>query len=78
MTEFASQAARTAVAGALAEDESGQDVTTAWSVPDGLAAVAEIRARQCGIAGGLRVVAEVFARSTPRSQWKRWSPTAPG
>jgi nicotinate-nucleotide pyrophosphorylase (carboxylating) len=65
MTKFPSQAARTAVAAALAEDESGQDITTAWSVPEGLAAVAEIRARQCGIAGGLPVVAEVFAQVDP-------------
>jgi nicotinate-nucleotide pyrophosphorylase (carboxylating) len=65
MTEFPSPAARTAVAAALAEDESGQDITTAWSVPEGLAAVAEIRARQCGIAGGLPVVAEVFAQVDP-------------
>jgi nicotinate-nucleotide pyrophosphorylase (carboxylating) len=65
MTEFPSQAARTAVAAALAEDESGQDITTAWSVPEGLAAVAEIRARQCGIASGLPVVAEVFAQVDP-------------
>ncbi len=65
MTEFPSQAARTAVAAALAEDESGQDITTAWSVPEGLAAVAEIRARQGGIAGGLPVVAEVFAQVDP-------------
>lgn len=78
MAEFPSQAARTAVAAALAEDESGQDVTTAWSVPEGLAAVAEIRARQGGIAGGLPVVAEVFAQVDPRSQWKRSSPTTPG
>ncbi|MER6029813.1 carboxylating nicotinate-nucleotide diphosphorylase [Streptomyces sp. NPDC001851] len=65
MTEFPSQAARTAVAAALAEDESGQDITTTWSVPEGMAAVAEIRARQCGIAGGLPVVAEVFAQVDP-------------
>ncbi|MGW2846269.1 carboxylating nicotinate-nucleotide diphosphorylase [Streptomyces sp. NPDC001274] len=65
MTEFPSQAARTAVAAALAEDQSGQDITTAWSVPEGVAAVAEIRARQCGIAGGLPVVAEVFAQVDP-------------
>ncbi|MDR7381104.1 hypothetical protein [Promicromonospora iranensis] len=37
MTEFPSRAARTAGAAALAEDESGQDVTTAWSVAEGLA-----------------------------------------
>ncbi|MFC8231099.1 carboxylating nicotinate-nucleotide diphosphorylase [Streptomyces sp. NPDC057287] len=65
MTEFPSQAARTAVAAALAEDQSGQDITTAWSVPEGMAAVAEIRARQCGITGGLPVVAEVFAQVDP-------------
>ncbi|MFD5318191.1 carboxylating nicotinate-nucleotide diphosphorylase [Streptomyces sp. NPDC127098] len=49
----------------MAEDESGQDITTAWSVPEGLAAVAEIHARQCGIASGLPVVAEVFAQVDP-------------
>lgn len=65
MTGFPSQAARTAVATALAEDESSQDITTAWSVPEGTAAVAEIRARQCGIAGGLPVVTEVFAQIDP-------------
>ncbi|NED97109.1 carboxylating nicotinate-nucleotide diphosphorylase [Phytoactinopolyspora alkaliphila] len=65
MTEFPSQAARTAVAAALAEDEASQDVTTAWSVPEGLAAVADIRARQGGIASGLPVVAEVFAQVDP-------------
>ncbi|MFC8294348.1 carboxylating nicotinate-nucleotide diphosphorylase [Streptomyces sp. NPDC057242] len=65
MTAFPSQAARTAVAAALAEDQLGQDITTAWSVPEGMAAVAEIRARQCGIAGGLPVVAEVFAQVDP-------------
>jgi nicotinate-nucleotide pyrophosphorylase (carboxylating) len=67
MTAFPSQAARTAVAAALAEDESSQDGTTAWSVPQGLAAVAEIRARQGGIAGGLPVVAEVFAQVDPEA-----------
>lgn len=65
MTEFPSHAARTAVAAALAEDESGRDITSAWSVPDGMVAVAEIRARQCGIAAGLPVVAEVFAQVDP-------------
>lgn len=65
MTEFPSQAARTTVAAALAEDESGQDITTAWSVPEGLVAVAEIRARQGGIACGLPMVAEVFAQVDP-------------
>ncbi len=65
MPEFPSRAARTAVSAALAEDESGQDITTEWSVPEGMAAVAEIRARQCGIAGGLPMVAEVFAQVDP-------------
>lgn len=65
MTEFPSPAARVAVAAALAEDEAGRDITTAWSVPDGLAAVGEIRARQSGIASGLLVVAEVFTQVDP-------------
>lgn len=65
MTELPSPAVRVAVAAALAEDEAGRDITTAWSVPDGLAAVAEIRARQSGLASGLPVVAEVFAQVDP-------------
>lgn len=32
-TQFPSAAGRTAVAAALAEDASGNDITTAWSVP---------------------------------------------
>ncbi|MBD0740883.1 carboxylating nicotinate-nucleotide diphosphorylase [Streptomyces sp. CBMA152] len=64
-TPFPSAAGRTAVAVALAEDASGNDITTAWSVPEGLAATAEVRTRQSGIAAGLPVVAEVFAQVDP-------------
>ncbi|GAB3715180.1 hypothetical protein [Nocardiopsis oceani] len=44
MPEFPAPAARTAVAAARAGDESSHGITTAWSVPEGLAVVAEIRA----------------------------------
>ncbi|MEU2268238.1 hypothetical protein ABZ568_17880 [Streptomyces olindensis] len=64
-TEFPSAAARVAVAAALAEDASGKDITTEWSVPEDLAATAEIRTRHSGIAAGLPVVAEVFAQVDP-------------
>ncbi|GGU29962.1 carboxylating nicotinate-nucleotide diphosphorylase [Nocardioides albus] len=65
MAEFPSSAARAAVAAALAEDEASQDVTTTWSVPEGLTAAAEIRTRQAGIASGLPALAEVFAQVDP-------------
>lgn len=64
-TEFPSAAARAAAAAALAEDASGKDITTVWSVPEELVATAEIRTRQSGIAAGLPVVAEVFAQVDP-------------
>lgn len=64
-TEFPSAAARAAAAAALVEDASGKDITTVWSVPEDLAATAEIRTRQSGIAAGLPVVAEVFAQVDP-------------
>ncbi|MGQ4384731.1 carboxylating nicotinate-nucleotide diphosphorylase [Streptomyces sp. SAS_270] len=64
-TQFPSAAGRTAVAAALAEDASGNDITTAWSVPEDLAATAEVRTRQSGIAAGLPAVAEVFAQVDP-------------
>ena len=64
-TQFPSAAGRTAVAAALAEDASGNDITTAWSVPEDLAATAEVRSRQSGIAAGLPVIAEVFAQVDP-------------
>ncbi|MEH0421133.1 nicotinate-nucleotide diphosphorylase [Streptomyces sp. B21-083] len=64
-TQFPSAAGRAAVAAALAEDASGNDITTAWSVPEDLAATAEVRTRQSGIAAGLPAVAEVFAQVDP-------------
>ncbi|MGW1750236.1 carboxylating nicotinate-nucleotide diphosphorylase [Streptomyces sp. NPDC002092] len=65
ITEFPSAAARAAVAAALAEDASRKDITTELSVPEDLAATAEIRTRRSGIAAGLPVVAEVFAQVDP-------------
>lgn len=68
MNEFPSAVAPNAVAAALAEDASGQDNTTVWSVPEDTEAVAEIRARHSGIVAGLPVVAEVFAQVDPAVQ----------
>ncbi|MDH6623190.1 nicotinate-nucleotide pyrophosphorylase (carboxylating) [Streptomyces sp. LBL] len=54
-----------AVGSALAEDEATEDITTRWSVPEGLRAQAEIVARQPGVVAGLAVVEAVFARVDP-------------
>ena len=53
-------AVREAVARALAEDAAGDDVTTRWSVPDGLRASAVVRAKEPGVVAGLPVAEEVF------------------
>ncbi|MGW2633481.1 carboxylating nicotinate-nucleotide diphosphorylase [Streptomyces chattanoogensis] len=63
--DFPALAARKAVALALAEDGSHDDVTTRWSVPAGLQAQAEITAKQPGVIGGLPLVSEVFRQLDP-------------
>ncbi|TJZ54395.1 carboxylating nicotinate-nucleotide diphosphorylase [Streptomyces piniterrae] len=63
--DFPLSAAREAVALALAEDGAHDDVTTRWSVPAGLPAKAEIKAKQAGVISGLPIVAEVFGRLDP-------------
>jgi nicotinate-nucleotide pyrophosphorylase (carboxylating) len=63
---FPATEVRTVVSAALQEDRFDDDVTTAWSVPEGLSATAEIRTRQAGVAAGIPLVAEVFARVDPR------------
>lgn len=65
-TRFPSAAGRPAAA--QAEDASVNDITTAWSVSEDLAATAEVRTRQSGIAAGLPVVAEVFAQVDPETK----------
>ena len=69
-TKSSSAAARAAAAAALAEDASGKDITTVWSVPEGLIATAEISARQPGVVAGLPVAREAFGRSIRRSGWR--------
>lgn len=56
----------TAVATALAEDSADDDVTTRWSVPDGLWSRAEMIAKQPGTIAGTGVVAEVMTQVDPR------------
>ncbi|MGX9883777.1 carboxylating nicotinate-nucleotide diphosphorylase [Streptomyces sp. NPDC002276] len=62
---FPSGAARRTVELALAEDAAGDDITTRWSVPAELRTEAVIITRQPGVAAGLPIVAEVFARVDP-------------
>lgn len=68
IAEFPASAARAGVAAALTEDMAADDITTLWSVPADLIATAEIRTRQAGVAAGLPVVPEVFARTDPEVQ----------
>jgi nicotinate-nucleotide pyrophosphorylase (carboxylating) len=58
-------AVREAVARALAEDAAGDDVTTRWSVPEGLRASALVRAKEPGVVAGLPVAEEVFRQVDP-------------
>ena len=64
----------TAVANALAEDRADDDVTTRWSVPDGLWSGAEIIAKQPGTIAGTAVVAEVMTQVDPRIQLEQVVP----
>jgi DinB superfamily/Quinolinate phosphoribosyl transferase, N-terminal domain len=59
---FPHSAAERVIASALAEDAAGDDITTRWSVAEGLMARAEVVTRQTGIAAGLPAVAAVFAQ----------------
>lgn len=54
------------VANALAEDSAQDDVTTRWSVPEGLWSRAEIIAKQPGTIAGISVAAEVMTQVDPR------------
>jgi nicotinate-nucleotide pyrophosphorylase (carboxylating) len=50
---------------ALAEDATGDDVTTRWSVPAQLTAAGTVRAKEPGVVAGLPVAAEVFGQIDP-------------
>jgi nicotinate-nucleotide pyrophosphorylase (carboxylating) len=63
---FPYPAAERVIAAALAEDAAADDVTTRWSVPEGLMARAEVVTREPGIAAGLPAVAAVFGRVDER------------
>ncbi|MFF1871457.1 carboxylating nicotinate-nucleotide diphosphorylase [Kitasatospora herbaricolor] len=63
---FPIEAARRIAELALAEDAAGDDITTRWSVPAELRTEAVIITRQPGVAAGLPIVAEVFARVDPQ------------
>ncbi|WP_152363921.1 carboxylating nicotinate-nucleotide diphosphorylase [Microlunatus speluncae] len=56
----------TVAANVLAEDRAKDDVTTRWSVPDGLWSGAEVVAKQPGTIAGTAVVAEVMNQVDPR------------
>lgn len=69
MSEFLAAVDR-AVALALAEDDVAEDITTQWSVPEGLRAQAEIITRQTGVVAGLAAVEAVFAQVDPEVEVK--------
>lgn len=62
---LAVDAVRDAVRRALAEDASGDDVTTRWSVPEALRADAVVRAKEAGVVAGIPVAEEVFRQVGP-------------
>jgi len=79
---FPYPAAERVIASALAEDAAADDVTTRWSVPEGLMARAEVVTRQHGIAAGLPAVAAVFDQVDQQVEVKELvtdgSPLRPG
>ncbi|MEU9469022.1 hypothetical protein AB0D78_20660 [Streptomyces avermitilis] len=56
--------------GALAEDDVAEDITTQWSVPQGLRVQAEFITRQTGVVAGLAAVEAVFAQVDPEVEVK--------
>ncbi|RDG39801.1 carboxylating nicotinate-nucleotide diphosphorylase [Streptomyces corynorhini] len=67
-TTWDKDVAARAVAAALAEDATGDDITTRWSVPENRWLRAEIFTRRRGVAAGVPLVAEVYAQVDPRVQ----------
>jgi nicotinate-nucleotide pyrophosphorylase (carboxylating) len=65
MIEFPSAAADRAVLAALEEDAAACDLTTQWSVPDGLVSEATIISRAHGIIAGLQLVDLVMHHIDP-------------
>jgi nicotinate-nucleotide pyrophosphorylase (carboxylating) len=66
--QFPHAAARNAVTLALAEDAAADDVTTRWSVAPRQWATAAIITRQPGVAAGVPLAAEVYARVGDETQ----------
>jgi len=60
------ESASSAVAVALAEDVSNDDVTTRWSVPEDLRSRADIVVKQHAVVAGMPVVSKVMAQVDPR------------
>jgi nicotinate-nucleotide pyrophosphorylase (carboxylating) len=63
--QLTTEAIRTAVLAALAEDQAADDVTTRWSVPADLQVEATMIAKQPGRVAGLPLVEGVFAAVDP-------------
>ncbi|MEV6414554.1 carboxylating nicotinate-nucleotide diphosphorylase [Kribbella sp. NPDC051718] len=63
--QLTTETVRTAVAAALAEDRSVDDVTTRWSVPAELQVEATVVAKQAGRVAGLPLLQGVFAAIDP-------------
>src|ERR1700733_10214284 len=77
MIEFPSAAADRAVVAALEEDAAACDLTTQWSVPDGLVSEATIISRAHGIIAGLQLVDLVMHHIDPSSVLSLTSPPSP-
>jgi nicotinate-nucleotide pyrophosphorylase (carboxylating) len=58
-----------AVKAALAEDIGGGDVTSARLIPEGLASLAVLTAREAGVVAGLDIAAAVFRQLDPACQF---------
>ena len=71
MIEFPSAAADRAVLAALEEDAAACDLTTQWSVPDGLVSEATIISRAHGIIAGLQLVDLVMHHIDPNVDAER-------
>jgi len=63
--QLTTEAVRTAVTAALAEDQAVDDVTTRWSVPAELQVEATVIAKQAGRVAGLPLLEGVFAAIDP-------------
>jgi nicotinate-nucleotide pyrophosphorylase len=77
MIEFPSAAADLAVLAAPDEDAAACDLTTQWSVPDGLVSEATIVGRAHGIIAGITTLTSQFSPPSPTSASTSLTPAKP-